>query len=209
MSVNHILQISIRDYYKHNKICTVKDIDHHATCPDCLGTGYKDKYDHTCPYCSGKKRILFGLFTCPSCDGEGKIYTSPANICNTCHESGYIITAHTIDITVPDNINETDIFNCVDIHYPVKFCIIDDNICKHKGSTIYYTCNITKEEADKGVCKDINIYGDIYHVYTRDKIKSYDKYKINNNLIVIFRVINPAFTVTSTDYIELKRLETF
>lgn len=88
-------------------------------CPDCLGTGYKDKYDHTCPYCSGKKHILFGLFTCPSCDGKGKIYTSPANI------------------------------------------------CKHKDSTIYYTCNITKEEANNGVCKDIDIYGDIYHVYTR------------------------------------------
>ena len=119
MSVNHILEISIRDYYKHSKICTVKDIDHHATCPDCSGTGYKDKYDHTCPYCSGKRRVLFGLFTCPSCDGKGKIYTSPANI------------------------------------------------CKHKGSTIYYTCNITQEEANNGVCKDINIYGDIYHVYTR------------------------------------------
>ena len=209
MSINHILEISIRDYYKHNKVCTVKDIDHHATCPDCLGTGYKDKYDHTCPYCSGKKRVLFGLFTCPSCDGKGKIYTSPANICNTCHESGYIITAHTIDITVPDNINETDTFNCVDIHYPVKFRIVDDNVCTHKGSIIYYTCNITKEDANKGVCKDIDIYGDIYHVYTRDKIKSYDKYKINNNLIVIFRVINPAFTVASTNYIELKRLETF
>lgn len=49
----------------------------------------------------------------------------------------------------------------------------------------------------------------IFTMYIRDKIKSYDKYKINNNLIVIFRVINPAFTVTSTDYIELKRLETF
>ena len=69
MSARSIFEISLKDYYKHNKTCTVKDI-YYARCSDCLGTGYKDKYDHFCIYCNGGKYKYRHI--CKYCNGTGK-----------------------------------------------------------------------------------------------------------------------------------------
>lgn len=215
MSARSIFEISLKDYYKHSKTCTVKDI-YYTRCSDCLGTGYKDKYDHFCIYCNGGKYKY--RHTCKYCNGTGKMFVCPEIICDDCKGKGSLITYRYTDVCMPDDINETDIFNvryaCKGGGYsgPIIFRVVDDDTFTHKGNTLYYTCNITQEEADNGVCKDIDIYGDIIHVYTRDCIQSYDKYVATGkgirggDLIITFRIVNPNITVDNS-YTELQRVE--
>ncbi|MFV0274701.1 MAG: molecular chaperone DnaJ [Bacilli bacterium] len=80
------------------------------SCEKCDGNGgFKPT---TCSSCNGKGKIrsqqstMFGTFmvenTCSSCNGMGKTYKEK---CNTCRGQGYVNNKKTIDIEVPEGID--------------------------------------------------------------------------------------------------------
>lgn len=94
---------------------TKKDItlNFDEICPDCGGTGAKNKDAiKTCSYCGGRGRVrmqrqsLFGVMeteqTCPHCNGSGKLITDK---CPTCGGKGYSRKKKTITLNIPAGIN--------------------------------------------------------------------------------------------------------
>ena len=216
MHARFIIEISLKDYYTYSDYCTAEIIELDAFCGKCMSSGFKDRKSHFCSYCHGGKYKY--KHTCKYCNGTGKMFVCPEIICDDCKGKGRVNLIKTDTICLPKDINETynkfdvrikDFYGC---YGPSIFRVVDDDTFTHKGNTLYYTCNITQEEADNGVCKDIDIYGDIIHVYTRDCIQSYDKYVATGkgirggDLIITFRIVNPNLTVDNS-YTELQRVE--
>lgn len=88
-------------------------------CGDCYGTGSQNGSAHkTCPACNGSgqvrinQRTPFGMMqtarTCDKCHGSGKIIDNP---CKTCGGNGRVRIKKTIEISVPEGINDEQVLN--------------------------------------------------------------------------------------------------
>jgi molecular chaperone DnaJ len=102
------VDISLKDAY--TGLERTIDIVKKATCPDCKGTGCKDgSTPETCPQCKGrgKVRVQQGFFmfeqACPHCNGEGMVIKNP---CSTCHGKGLVSDSKTLDIKIPEGIED-------------------------------------------------------------------------------------------------------
>ncbi len=82
-------------------------------CPKCNGTGAKaGTSPTTCKRCNGQGQVktqtrtplgyMTNITTCPDCNGSGKIITAP---CRECRGSGRVRKQKTIEITIPQGIN--------------------------------------------------------------------------------------------------------
>lgn len=89
------------------------------TCEDCSGTGaQKGTSPKQCPTCSGtgqvriNQRTPFGVMqtvrTCDKCHGTGKVIEKP---CLTCSGNGRVRKKRTIEITIPEGIDNEQILN--------------------------------------------------------------------------------------------------
>ncbi|MDD4126101.1 MAG: molecular chaperone DnaJ [Methanomicrobium sp.] len=104
------VQITLKDA----ALGTSRDVDlmHTEPCPECEGTGSKNKKTRTCPRCGGsgqerrENRTPFGNFvsmaTCSQCGGRGKI---PEERCSACGGSGHTRVKRTITVTIPAGID--------------------------------------------------------------------------------------------------------
>ena len=88
-------------------------------CGDCHGTGAQPGSNpKTCTACGGSGRVTinqrtpFGVVqtqsTCDACHGKGKIIDSP---CRKCSGSGRVRHAHTVDVSIPAGIKDSQILN--------------------------------------------------------------------------------------------------
>ncbi len=84
------------------------DIRYKEPCPDCEGTGAKDKEFITCDYCKGHGQIMMrqGFMTfaqeCPQCNGKGK---TPKEMCVGCSGTGGVDIDESITIDIPAGVN--------------------------------------------------------------------------------------------------------
>ncbi|MDD4300051.1 MAG: DnaJ C-terminal domain-containing protein, partial [Methanomicrobium sp.] len=104
------MQITLKDA----SLGTSRDVDvmHTEPCPECEGTGSKNKKVRICPRCGGsgqerrENRTPFGNFvsmvTCSQCGGRGKI---PEERCSACSGSGHTRVKRTITVTIPAGID--------------------------------------------------------------------------------------------------------
>lgn len=83
-----------------------------APCDDCDGKGAKNAKDiETCRACNGtgQVRMQQGFFsvqqTCGSCRGQGKIIKNP---CGTCHGSGVNERQQTLEVSIPEGVDNGD-----------------------------------------------------------------------------------------------------
>lgn len=96
------------------KINVYKDVP----CPECDGTGSKDKHKRTCPVCNGRGRVVtgrktpFGTFSvesvCQRCKGEGRVIDTP---CSACKGKGYVNSLKILTVDIPQGINTNDVIN--------------------------------------------------------------------------------------------------
>ncbi len=77
-------------------------------CPDCAGTGDKDKKPTVCSACGGKGQVYYrqGFMTfsqtCDICHGEGKQVKNP---CPTCKAKGYVTEKAKTTVKIPAGID--------------------------------------------------------------------------------------------------------
>lgn len=87
-------------------------ISNFVKCPDCDGTGAKNKETEECSECDGRgqirktQRTIFGMFTqtstCRNCNGAGTI---PKYACNTCLGSGVVKKKKSIKVKIPAGVD--------------------------------------------------------------------------------------------------------
>lgn len=101
-------EISLEDAFKGIKIPL--DVERTETCPDCSGTGAKDKDSvKQCPQCHGTGHVQYsqGFFSfrqpCPACGGSGEKITDP---CPKCGGQGRVRRKAPITIKVPAGIED-------------------------------------------------------------------------------------------------------
>lgn len=89
-----------------------------VSCSDCNGTGAKPgTHAKTCSKCHGSGQIqtpvhtplgyMTNITTCPHCKGSGQIISDP---CKTCRGTGKVRKNITIEITIPQGINNGQTF---------------------------------------------------------------------------------------------------
>jgi molecular chaperone DnaJ len=90
---------------------TTKDIsyEYKSSCGVCNGTGSKDGKKATCNQCDGAGQVYmkqgFMTFaqTCPACAGSGEMVKDK---CSTCRGNGYTILSDTIEIKIPQGVDD-------------------------------------------------------------------------------------------------------
>ncbi len=82
------------------------EYEYYALCPECKGTGAKEK--QTCPTCQGRGQVVMGngfmriAQTCPNCQGKGYIIKEK---CPKCKGKGYIRKKEKIKIDIPAGVD--------------------------------------------------------------------------------------------------------
>ncbi|MCR4820048.1 MAG: molecular chaperone DnaJ [Elusimicrobiales bacterium] len=101
-------EISLEDAFKGIKVPI--DIERTEVCPDCNGTGAKDKDSvKTCTQCHGTGHVQYsqGFFSfrqpCPECGGSGEKITAP---CEKCGGQGRIRKKVSITVKIPSGIED-------------------------------------------------------------------------------------------------------
>lgn len=90
------------------------NINKQEKCRSCGGSGAKaGTKAETCQRCGGTGQVktqtrtplgyMTNVSTCPECRGTGKIIKEP---CRDCHGTGYVRTAKTVEIDIPQGIND-------------------------------------------------------------------------------------------------------
>ena len=147
------------------------NIDLDSECSDCDGKGGTG--ESTCPDCGGtgrrvtQKQTMFGVFqsetTCPTCGGKGKTYR---NTCRTCNGKGHYMKNKTIEITVPegvDNGHQMKISGKGGAGYNggpngdiyIEFKVKDHPLFERKENDIYVEVPITVTDAVLGCKKEV------------------------------------------------------
>lgn len=142
-----------------------------ATCDDCDGAGGTDS--ETCTECGGRgvinkqQQTIFGSFMsqaeCPSCHGTGQTFR---NVCHTCHGAGSYKQTKTIDITIPEGVDngtqlrlsgkgEAGINGGPNGDLYIEFRVKRHKFYERKDEDIYLELPITITEALLGTKKDV------------------------------------------------------
>ncbi len=147
------------------------NIDLDSECSDCDGKGGTG--EATCPDCGGsgrrvtQKQTMFGVFqsetTCPTCGGKGKTYR---NTCRTCNGKGHYMKNKTIEITVPEGVDNGHQMKITgkggagynggpngDIY--IEFKVKDHPLFERKDNDIYVEVPITVTDAVLGCKKEV------------------------------------------------------
>ena len=147
------------------------NIDLDSECSDCDGKGGTG--ESTCPDCGGsgrrvtQKQTMFGVFqsetTCPTCGGKGKTYR---NTCRTCNGKGHYMKNKTIEITVPEGVDNGHQMKITgkggagynggpngDIY--IEFKVKDHPLFERKENDIYVEVPITVTDAVLGCKKEV------------------------------------------------------
>lgn len=135
-------------------------LTHFVKCKSCGGTGATTPTSwRTCSECNGSGRVkkvirtVFGSMSmsmsdCPSCRGVGKINSSP---CRSCNGEGREKINETIDITIPEGIDE-------DMQFSLRGA---GNAGRYGGTTGDLYVQIRQVENDKFRRKGADIYSQI------------------------------------------------
>lgn len=101
-------EISLEDAFRGVKVTV--DVERTETCPDCGGSGAKDKNSiKKCPSCRGSGHVQYsqGFFSfrqpCPDCGGTGEII---ANKCTHCGGHGRIKKHVPVNVKIPAGIED-------------------------------------------------------------------------------------------------------
>lgn len=101
-------EISLEDAFKGIKVPL--DIERTELCPDCDGSGAKDKEAiKTCPQCHGTGHVQYsqGFFSfrqpCPECGATGEKITEP---CSKCNGQGRVRKKVSITVKIPAGIED-------------------------------------------------------------------------------------------------------
>ena len=147
------------------------NVDLDSVCSDCDGKGGTG--ESTCPDCGGsgrrvtQKQTMFGVFqsetTCPTCGGKGKTYR---NTCRTCNGKGHYMKNKTIEITVPEGVDNGHQMKITgkggagynggpngDIY--IEFKVKDHPLFERKDNDIYVEVPITVTDAVLGCKKEV------------------------------------------------------
>ncbi len=85
------------------------EFEYKVACKECGGTGAENRELQTCDECMGRGQVQYrqGFMTfsqtCPKCDGTGQIVVKK---CLTCEGKGYLVKKDTIEIDIPEGIDE-------------------------------------------------------------------------------------------------------
>ncbi|AJC87537.1 molecular chaperone DnaJ [Campylobacter insulaenigrae] len=104
------LQVTTQISFKEAVFGCKKNINftYKTFCKVCDGTGAQDKEETTCSHCHGrgqmgvKQGFMTFVQTCSHCQGTGKIIK---NKCKTCHGNGYEEINDTIELDIPEGID--------------------------------------------------------------------------------------------------------
>lgn len=115
------VEASVTISFEESAKGTTKKVSYNSvdTCSDCHGTGAAaGSQPKTCSACGGSGRVTinqrtpFGVVqtqrTCDACKGRGKIIDTP---CRKCNGSGRRRQAHTVDVSIPAGIRDSQILN--------------------------------------------------------------------------------------------------
>ncbi len=109
---DNLMRISIDFMEAINGVNKSIKLDFDDTCPDCLGSGARNKSDiKVCSTCGGTGQVyrtsqtMFGTMqtqsVCPDCGGSGK---KIEHVCSQCKGKGYLKKKIEVDITIPAGI---------------------------------------------------------------------------------------------------------
>lgn len=146
-------------------------IDKMEDCQTCHGSGAKPGTSaQTCPKCGGSGQVttqtrtplgyMRNVTTCPDCHGEGKIIKEP---CAACHGNGKVRVQKTIEIDIPQGINDGQTMQISGGGEPgskggpsgdllVTIRIKKHNIFKRDEFDVYINMPITFVQAALGAC---------------------------------------------------------
>lgn len=115
------VEASVTITFEESAKGTTKKVSYNSidTCDECHGTGAQPgTQPKTCTACRGTGRVTinqrspFGVVqtqrACDACHGRGKIIETP---CRKCNGSGRHRHAHTVDVTIPAGIKDSQILN--------------------------------------------------------------------------------------------------
>jgi molecular chaperone DnaJ len=72
-------------------------------CPDCAGTGSKNKIKKACIACKGSGRSLGGLAPCAQCRGKKEV---PEVFCHSCNSEGFVNIQDQVTFEIPKGVND-------------------------------------------------------------------------------------------------------
>lgn len=156
-------------------------IDFDEICPDCLGSGAKNKSDiKTCAKCNGSGTVIsqqktpFGTFqtqtTCPDCNGTGKTIV---NKCPKCKGKGYEHKRVKIDVKIPAGIQsgqqiripnrgERGVNGGENGDLYIEILVNSHKYFERDGKNIYISVPISAVDATLGCKVDVpTVYGDV------------------------------------------------
>ena len=200
---------------------TTKEIEITTTekCSECDGKGGTG--EQTCEDCHGsgtvtsRQNTLFGSFltktTCPTCKGKGVSYKKT---CSKCHGKGRAKVVKTIDVKVPEGINEGNRIRLSgmgeastnggpngDLY--IEFKIKSHDFYERIENDVYVTLPITMTEAILGCKKDVKLLNGTITLTVPAGSESGDKHRIkgkgikdvnyssHGDFYVIIKVITP------------------
>ena len=115
------VETSVTITFEESAKGTTKKVSYNSvdTCTDCHGTGAQaGSQPRTCSACGGSGRVTInqrsplGVIqtqrTCDACHGRGKIIDNP---CRRCNGSGRYRQPHTVDVSIPAGIRDSQILN--------------------------------------------------------------------------------------------------
>ncbi|MEE3475371.1 MAG: molecular chaperone DnaJ, partial [Ruminococcus sp.] len=115
------VETSVTITFEESAKGTTKKVSYNSvdTCTDCHGTGAAaGSQPKTCSACGGSGRVTInqrsplGVIqtqrTCDACHGRGKIIDNP---CRRCNGSGRYRQPHTVDVSIPAGIRDSQILN--------------------------------------------------------------------------------------------------
>lgn len=102
------IHLSLEEIYKGGKKNITYSI--YDKCPDCEGTGFRDKKEHKCPHCNGtgefhQRRVMGNtvfesVTVCPYCQGTG-LDVNSSDRCRKCGGYGLVADSRQLTVEIP------------------------------------------------------------------------------------------------------------